>query len=199
MGTRHLIAVQLDGGYKVAQYGQWDGYPSGQGARVLEFLRDVDINAFTSAVRACTFIGDDEVQRRWKEVGADDSGFVSMDIADKFKARWPQLSRDTGSKVLEFVLNTGGAELVDSSNFAANSLFCEWAYVIDLDRGCFEVYEGFNKDKLDPCERFHGFEQSHPRNEYQPVKLVKIYPLDALPTVEQFLADLEPAESSEEG
>ena len=30
MGTRHLIAVQLDGEYKIAQYGQWDGYPEGK-------------------------------------------------------------------------------------------------------------------------------------------------------------------------
>lgn len=27
MGTRHLTAVVIDGDYKVAQYGQWDGYP----------------------------------------------------------------------------------------------------------------------------------------------------------------------------
>lgn len=28
MGTRHLIAVQIDGAYKIAQYGQWDGNPA---------------------------------------------------------------------------------------------------------------------------------------------------------------------------
>ena len=37
MGTRHLIAVMADGKYQVAQYGQWDGYPSGQGVSVLTF------------------------------------------------------------------------------------------------------------------------------------------------------------------
>lgn len=40
MGTRNLTAVYLDGQYKVAQYGQWDGYPEGQGITVLTFLRD---------------------------------------------------------------------------------------------------------------------------------------------------------------
>ncbi|MHC5949058.1 hypothetical protein ACVXZ3_04645 [Providencia hangzhouensis] len=40
MGTRHLICVAKDGDYKVAQYGQWDGYPSGQGLTLLTFLRD---------------------------------------------------------------------------------------------------------------------------------------------------------------
>jgi len=27
MGTRNLTCVMKDGQYKVAQYGQWDGYP----------------------------------------------------------------------------------------------------------------------------------------------------------------------------
>lgn len=38
MGTRHLIAAKVDGEYKLAQYGQWDGYPEGQGVAVLDFL-----------------------------------------------------------------------------------------------------------------------------------------------------------------
>lgn len=31
MGTRNLTCVVLDGEFKVAQYGQWDGYPEGSG------------------------------------------------------------------------------------------------------------------------------------------------------------------------
>lgn len=31
MGTRHLIKVKYKGEIKVSQYGQWDGYPDGQG------------------------------------------------------------------------------------------------------------------------------------------------------------------------
>lgn len=50
MGTRNLTAVYLDGQYKVAQYGQWDGYPEGQGITVLTFLRDkMDLELFKEA------------------------------------------------------------------------------------------------------------------------------------------------------
>jgi len=31
MGTRHLICAKINNEYKLSQYGQWDGYPSGQG------------------------------------------------------------------------------------------------------------------------------------------------------------------------
>ena len=35
MGTRNLTIVYYDGDYRVAQYGQWDGYPEGAGIEVL--------------------------------------------------------------------------------------------------------------------------------------------------------------------
>jgi hypothetical protein len=38
MGTRHLIKVIYNKETKVAQYGQWDGYPDGQGLTILNFL-----------------------------------------------------------------------------------------------------------------------------------------------------------------
>ena len=41
MGTRSLTAVVLNGKYKVAQYAQYDGYPSGQGAEALEFVQAI--------------------------------------------------------------------------------------------------------------------------------------------------------------
>ena len=40
MGTRHIIKVKKDGKTWISQYGQWDGYPTGQGAHVCEFIRD---------------------------------------------------------------------------------------------------------------------------------------------------------------
>ena len=46
MGTRHLICVVKDNEYKLAQYGQWDGYPEGQGVNILRFLRDFDRDVF---------------------------------------------------------------------------------------------------------------------------------------------------------
>ncbi len=40
MGTRNLTLVKdKEGKTKVAQYGQWDGYPEGQGTTILNFIR----------------------------------------------------------------------------------------------------------------------------------------------------------------
>ena len=85
-----------------------------------------------------------------------------------------------------------GPYLEDDINFAADSLFCEWAYVIDLDKRTFEVYEGFNKEPLNEDERFFFLEEKSYKehrgvDQYHPVKLVKSWSLDELPTGEEFL------------
>lgn len=40
MGTRHIIKVRKNGKDWISQYGQWDGYPTGQGIEVMEFVRN---------------------------------------------------------------------------------------------------------------------------------------------------------------
>lgn len=53
MGTRNLTAVYLDGQYKVAQYGQWDGYPEGQGITVLTFLLSLAVTLVRASLKWC--------------------------------------------------------------------------------------------------------------------------------------------------
>lgn len=162
MGTRHLIAVMVGGKYKVAQYGQWDGYPTGQGMTVLAFLRDP---ANVVALRAKAPL------TRWL---TEADGEVL--IADQ-----PHMSRDTGAEILAAVASSPpGLLLIDKSAFAGDSLFCEWAYVVDLDANRLEIFRGFNKQPLSESERF----ASAPRGDtgvYYPVRFVASWPLDAVP------------------
>lgn len=198
MGTRHLTCVVKDGAFKVAQYGQWDGYPEGQGATIVEFLQRIQkqpdgLERFNQAVANCRFISKEEIVQRWVEAGAEDpeSAFVDPTVADTFEARYPQLSRDIGAGVLEYIFNQNGAELADKHTFAADSLFCEWAYVIDLDHNILEVYTGFNKTNPEPKGRFRDLPRE-PRHyegaeQYYPIELLGVFHLDPLPSVEDFV------------
>lgn len=199
MGTRNLTMVVKGGDYKVAQYCQWDGYPSGQGATVLTFLRDeMDRGRFEAAVAAAREISEEDLKALWKECGADrDDGFVTMEVANEFKKRYPWLHRDCGADVLKIIQDCGGDIALNLAlAFVKDSLFCEWAYVVDLDANVLEVYEGFNTKPLAESDRF--FSEESPRNEYWPIRLAKSYPLDALPTDDEFQADLAQDEEEEE-
>jgi hypothetical protein len=175
MGTRHLIAVMKDGEYKIAQYGQWDGYPDGQGLDCLHFLQYADLTVFAKKLELLEWWTNEQMR---ENTGMDD-----------WKELFPQFSRDTGAKILQFVMsNDQPMGMYNMIDFAGDSLFCEWAYVIDLDQHTFEVYEGYNKSPLvDKDERFYNAPQYNP--EYYPVHLLAKFDIrNTIPDDETFIA-----------
>lgn len=185
MGTRHLIAVALNGKYKVAQYGQWDGYPSGQGKTVLEFLRTVDLVAFREKIKAT----------RW----LTKADIAKVNKTANWPAAYPHLSRDAGAKILQMVMAADEPlRLQNSISFAGDGLFCEWAYVVDFDKMALEVFSGFHKEPTPPESRFpSGADWLSHSDGYAPVRLVATFSLNCLPDLETFLKVLEPAEDAE--
>ncbi|NMC60676.1 MAG: hypothetical protein GYA51_15025 [Candidatus Methanofastidiosa archaeon] len=134
MGTRHVTAVFLNGEPKVAQYGQWDGYPSGQGVTILNFLRKANMPKFRKKIEKCIFLTAEQIKERWTECGADpNSQWVGIDVSHKFQQKYPGLHRDTGAAILEMIYKDNVTELQNSLDFVKDSLWCEWAYVIDLN------------------------------------------------------------------
>lgn len=110
----------------------------------------------------------------------------------------PEFSRNTGAGILEMVQNhSEGMKLQDSINFAADGLFCEWAWVIDLDAGTFEGYCGFGQTPLAENDRFYFLRDLEEDNGYHGVRLVAKWNLDALPTDEEFLAAFKNDEEEE--
>ena len=55
MGTRNLTMVISENKTKVAQYGQWDGYPEGQGKTILKFLKRCDLKIFEERLKKSIF------------------------------------------------------------------------------------------------------------------------------------------------
>jgi len=196
MGTRGLTCVVLDGEYKVSQYGQWDHYPSGQGKTVLDFLKNkMDRDRFESGLRQTEWIDEETMKALWEEAGHDGSQWVNMEVSNKFKSVNPQLDRDMAAEVLEFIQGADAPVLLnDEIAFAQDGLFCEWCYVVDLDKNVLEVYSGFGKEKLDEGSRFGNDIDD---NGYSAVGLVKSYDLDNLPDEETFIAELERDEDEE--
>ncbi len=210
MGTRGLTAVMADGKYQIAQYGQWDHYPSGQGITTLEFCCEhlktqAGRDAFKAKLANVKF-SESEVELEGSTYEREVSDFsVPCDPGAHHrptkKIQYPYAGRDTGAEILELVFKSSDTVcLNDSIGFAGESLFCEYAYVVDLDKNTLEVFKGFNQRKLGKTQRFKDFFQKVERqgaNQYHPVRLLKKYSLDKLPSNESFLEDLEEKDEDE--
>ena len=187
MGTRNLTCVVLDGKYRVAQYGQWDGYFEGQGKLICEFIvaqlqTPEGLAQFKERVASAVEISEDELRRRWESVGAvlDEKGhgLIGMDIVKDFQAKWPWLDRDCGGKILQHVMDHTGLEVQLGVEFAGDGLSCEFAYVVNLDNDTLEIYVGHNEEPLQPGERFYGFVEQCPG--YYPIKHYRTFPLSEI-------------------
>ncbi len=186
MGTRGLTAVQQDGEYKVAQYGQWDHYPEGQGSTIAKFLDSILASQQTDLFGGSPFEVFCEKIAQVQELTEAECEAVNAELAkgEKSLSRdWPELSRDTGGEILGLIFNSDEpVKLVRDITFAADSLFCEYAYVVDLDKGTFEIFKGFNDDRpLVESDRFFGMESkddlSYRTNKYYGVTLLKSFDL----------------------
>lgn len=198
MGTRNLTAVFSGGEYKIAQYGQWDGYPSGAGVNILDFLsKEGNIYKLVTALDNVRFLEPEGQDKEFIESYDKNAPEWSSDPDNRTEDQiyWfnTYASRNIGSDILRVVSSSNDEEILLNNrlSFAGDSLFCEYAYVIDLDKGVFEAYEGFNEEKVTEG-RFVSGDESLDDSKYEPVKIVKSYNLNNLPTEEEFLSDLEP-------
>lgn len=184
MGTRHLIAAYIDGECKLAQYGQWDGYPEGAGEAVVKFLKGADLRRFAGKLRNTIFVPDDFITKEEWEANPS-----------LVKAKHPQMTREAGWKVLVMIHNHKGPEpfpLMNSIDFAQDSLFCEYAYIINMDASVLEMYVGFNHEPVHHWQRFSEYGRNN--GGYYPIKLVASYPFNHLPTTEEMVKDCERSE-----
>jgi hypothetical protein len=156
MGTRNLTVVKDKAGTnRIAQYGQWDGYPSYSGIQALEFLRNKDWQALLqSKLDLVEFVGDEEVDTLYKQ-------FESTDWENKdFLNAYPGLHRDTGIGILAVVANAiAPIKTVDNTEFANDSLFCEGIYEVDFSTNKFtsnfnDIVAEYDLDNLPTDEEY---------------------------------------------
>ncbi|KAK5703615.1 hypothetical protein LTR17_021939 [Elasticomyces elasticus] len=141
---RLLLRINTIFLYHIAQYGQWDGYPTGQGVVVLDFVKDpanlaklkvaldtpgrlyepteAQLTLWSQKERE----RDQEVYRKRAE---DPSNWIRA-----ARASHASVHRDTSARILHLVVDaTEPVPIVKEIKFIADTLFCERAYVVDLD------------------------------------------------------------------
>lgn len=155
MGTRNLTVVKSNNRVKVAQYGQWDGYPSGQGQDIVDFLLgDGNLEKLKEKLSNVRFLDEKGKDKEFIESYNKNAPKWSDEPDNRTieQTSWWNtfMTRDLGAKILTNIADSGLDEIIieNSFSFGNDSLFCEWAYVIDLDDDLLYVYEGFNTEEV---------------------------------------------------
>ena len=187
MGTRGAVGFVVNGKLKMA-YNHFDSYPSGLGNDVVEFLIGLQ-GCFDSmgtdkhpldklksnADKLILIDTDKKPTEAEKKLYAK---FADLKVSDQSLDDWYCLLRNFQSvDGLKGVLSGDCQHWADSNEFPEDSLFCEWAYVIDLDKDQLEFYKGFQK-KAHAKGRFA--KAKHKEGEYYPCKLVATLPFKDL-------------------
>lgn len=188
MGTRHTIMVKDKMGVlKVCQYGQWDGYPEGQGVNVLDFCNSkTRLKKLEKVLPEIKFYNDTHEIDEWVKVYENCAPEWSKDPdnrTESMKYWWDTLQhRDIGANILRNLISID-KDLLPTEHkktiYLRNEYdfflhgWCEWAYLINFQTGKLEVYED---------------------NDF----LKKEFDLYNLPTKKEFIKELTTDESEEE-
>jgi hypothetical protein len=161
MGTRNLTkVVDADGITRVAQYGQWDGYPEYTGTRILDFIKEHKmLETIEKSLVKARFLTEDELLEISKQY-TDEDGLMTMEQGEEFSLNYPSLTRDTGCDILRvLVYSNGPIPLHDESDFENDDLFCEGVYELNYKtRQFITKYNGMSValsfDGLDTAENY---------------------------------------------
>ncbi|ROW04894.1 hypothetical protein VMCG_04906 [Cytospora schulzeri] len=142
----------------------WRSHPDGQGTVVLKFLSDPDnltklvanldklykptdgerdgINAEVESLRRQAAAQLSQVYRGEIQVTEEEHlKLIQNSMGNSLRHICPSLSRDTGAGILYLIANADKPIPVHLDlDFIADTLMCEWAYVVDVDAGALEVF-----------------------------------------------------------
>lgn len=192
IGTRGVVGFVLKGEAKTS-YNHFDSYPEALGVDMLGWLRLL-------AAGEATF--PDKERQGWPSLARQAEQVRLLDETEPA----PEEAQRALAEVANFGVSSGATEdaycltrnmqgklgemihrgwMLSDPEFPLDSLFCEWGYILNFDTETFEVYKGFQKAYH---EEGHWGGCSSTRDGYFPIRLVKSWPLAALPTQEEFLA-----------
>ncbi len=209
MGTRGAYGFRADETDKLA-YNHFDSYPEGLGVELLKQLRAMDLPLLSLPVLKDKALAIQLVSNQGKRptkeqvARAKELDLCDFTVSEQSENDWYCVLRKMQGDLAK-TLEMGVME--NHSNFVNDSLFCEWAYIVNVDTGKLEVYQGFNHGKRSG----KGWKPEHSEGRYATVLpageaekakqcghepyfgvwLVKEYPLYQLPTDEVFLAEIE--------
>jgi hypothetical protein len=141
MGTRGLIGYYKKGVTK-ACYNHWDSYPTGLGAKTKNYITNSTLAGLNQDFEGIRLINEDD------EITPEDViRYMPIwygNVEEISAEGWYEVMHE---KQGDFYAYAESGLMIDNIEFMKDSLFCEWAYIINLSDNTLEVYRGFQQKK----------------------------------------------------
>lgn len=179
MGTRGIMGFAT-GGTTMVAYNHYDSYPDELGRKVFEWACTMDADQAKAQLADLQVVKDSEEPTAAQLELLAERGFTSA------------ANVSTGADFYSWLRDTQGDPQraldsgfwMDAGDFPADSLFCEYGYVVNLDDRTLEVYRGFQTAP----HSLGRFASGKSQRGYYPIKLVLTVALDGTHTPDSFVA-----------
>lgn len=174
MSTRGAYGFRINGRDKIT-YNHCDSYPTWLGKKIVDFIQTSSLEEMRQIASRIILVRQDDIPT--PEQIEECKEWADLGVGKRTLTDWYCLLRNAQGDLSAYA--KGLRYMIDNHTFLADSLFCEWAYIVNLDECAFEVYVGFQKRRdNNPRNRYRNMQK---QGEYYPVKLVAEFPLQEIP------------------
>lgn len=188
MGTRGCYGFRKNGIDKLT-YNHYDSYPDYLGKIVVTFCKETSLDEMNEIYDRLILVNENDKPTR--EQIEECKRYYNGDVSCKTPEDWYCLLRNAQGDLDAY--KNGLKYMIDSCGFIKDSLWCEYAYIINLDTYELEFWVG-GQDKPDIYNRY-GVKRD---GDYYPCKMVASYPLVTMSlneySVRDFVDDMKKAE-----
>jgi hypothetical protein len=173
MGTRGAVGFRANNQDKV-QYNHFDSYPAGLGSEVLAFIQSSTPEKLKEIANRIVVV-DQKIPPTDEQI-AECADWTDLSVSERSTSDWYCVLRKAQGNLGAYV--DGLRYMLNAESFLLDSLFCEYAYIINTDENVLEFYSGFNQKARKNKGRYAGMQPERDReNSYYGVALIKKYPL----------------------
>lgn len=170
MGTRGLYGFRYHGIDKTT-YNHFDSYPDCLGSDMLEYCSKHDVETMKKIYDNIYLVNESDKPTQKDIDLCLAAGWYDGNVSRQTTEDWYCLLRNTQGNLSAYdSYMDGKLPMIDNHHFIEDSLFCEYAYIINLDTEKLEFWKGFQKYPQNG-NRYGNVKD----NGYYPCHLIKEY------------------------
>lgn len=155
MSTRGAWGFRKNGTDKIT-YNHFDSYPTGLGKVIQDFILKSSIEELNE-IYDKIILQDSSIKPTEKQI-EECKKYANLEVSSQKITDWYCLLREAQGN--PFVYKDDCKYMLNGREFMYDGLFCEWAYIINLDQNTLIIYEGFSQ-KIEPNRYYNKDYEYH--------------------------------------